>query len=80
MRRTITALVPKQFRMGQGLVGQCGQEKRRILVTDIPKDYIKISSSLGEGTPLSIVVLPVLFEGEAKAVHRTGFVPALHAM
>jgi HAMP domain-containing protein/signal transduction histidine kinase/DNA-binding response OmpR family regulator len=60
--------VPTQFRMGQGLVGQCGQEKRRILVTDIPKDYIKISSSLGEGTPLSIVVLPVLFEGEAKAV------------
>jgi signal transduction histidine kinase/CheY-like chemotaxis protein/HAMP domain-containing protein len=61
-------LVPTQFRMGQGLVGQCGQEKRRILVTDIPKDYIRISSSLGEGTPLSIVVLPVLFEGEAKAV------------
>jgi HAMP domain-containing protein/signal transduction histidine kinase/DNA-binding response OmpR family regulator len=61
-------LVPTQFRMGQGLVGQCGLEKRRILVTDIPKDYIKISSSLGEGSPLSIVVLPVLFEGEAKAV------------
>src|SRR5438477_10507398 len=57
-----------QFHMGQGLVGQCGMEKRRILVTDVPQDYIKISSSLGEGTPLSIVVLPVLFEGEAKAV------------
>jgi signal transduction histidine kinase/DNA-binding response OmpR family regulator len=54
--------------MGQGLVGQCAQEKRRILVTDVPKDYIKISSSLGEATPLSIVVLPVLFEGEARAV------------
>ncbi len=61
-------LVRTQFRMGQGLVGQCGLEKRRILVTDVPKDYIKISSSLGEGTPVSIVVLPVLFEGEAKAV------------
>ena len=60
--------VPAQFRMGQGLVGQCGMEKRRILVTDVPQDYVKISSSLGEGTPLSIVVLPVLFEGEAKAV------------
>jgi signal transduction histidine kinase/DNA-binding response OmpR family regulator/HAMP domain-containing protein len=60
--------VPFQFRMGQGLVGQCGLEKRRILVTDVPRDYIKISSSLGEGTPLSIVVLPVLFEGEARAV------------
>ena len=60
--------VPDQFAMGQGLVGQCGREKRRILVTDVPKDYVKITSSLGEGTPLSIVVLPVLFEGEARAV------------
>jgi HAMP domain-containing protein/signal transduction histidine kinase/DNA-binding response OmpR family regulator len=60
--------VPAQFGMGQGLVGQCGREKRRILVTDVPKDYVKITSSLGEGTPLSIVVLPVLFEGEARAV------------
>src|SRR5438552_13181112 len=59
---------PTQFRMGQGLVGQCGMEKRRILVTDVPKDYIKISSSLGGDTPLSIVVLPVLFEGETRAV------------
>jgi HAMP domain-containing protein/signal transduction histidine kinase/DNA-binding response OmpR family regulator len=60
--------VPGQFKMGEGLVGQCGREKRRILVTDVPKDYVKINSSLGEGTPLSIVVLPVLFEGEARAV------------
>jgi len=60
--------LPKQFRIGQGLVGQCALEKRRILVTDIPKDYIRINSSLGEATPLSIVVLPVLFEGETRAV------------
>ena len=60
--------VPKDFRMGEGLVGQCGFEKKRILVTDVPSDYIRISSSLGEGTPVSIVVLPVLFEGEARAV------------
>jgi len=58
----------RQFRIGQGLVGQCGMNKRRMLVTDVPEDYIKISSSLGQGTPLNIVVLPVLFEGEAKAV------------
>jgi HAMP domain-containing protein/signal transduction histidine kinase/DNA-binding response OmpR family regulator len=60
--------VPKQFRMGQGLVGQCALEKRRNLVTDVPQNYIRISSSLGEATPLSIVVLPVLFEGETRAV------------
>jgi HAMP domain-containing protein/signal transduction histidine kinase/DNA-binding response OmpR family regulator len=58
----------KEFRMGEGLIGQCGLEKKRILITDIPSDYIKIRSSLGEGTPVSIVVLPVLFEGEARAV------------
>jgi signal transduction histidine kinase/DNA-binding response OmpR family regulator/HAMP domain-containing protein len=60
--------VPKQFRIGQGLVGQCALEKERILVTSVPNDYIKVTSSLGGAAPASIVVLPVLFEGEARAV------------
>ncbi|MFZ0592879.1 MAG: HAMP domain-containing protein, partial [Bryobacteraceae bacterium] len=60
--------IRSQFKMGQGLVGQCAHEKRRILVNKVPADYIRITSSLGEATPVSIVVLPVLFEGEAKAV------------
>jgi signal transduction histidine kinase/DNA-binding response OmpR family regulator/HAMP domain-containing protein len=60
--------VPKQFRIGQGLVGQCALEKERILVTGVPNDYIRVSSSLGGAAPASIVVLPVLFEGEARAV------------
>ena len=58
--------VPLQFRLGQGLVGQCAQEKRRILVTNVPNDYIKIGSSLGKSTPLNIIVLPVLFEGRGQ--------------
>src|SRR5205814_4861988 len=60
--------VASQFKAGEGLVGQCALEKERILLTDVPNDYIKISSGLGESTPVSIVVLPVLFEGEVKAV------------
>ncbi len=60
--------VPTSFRMGQGIVGQCAVEKQRMLVTDVPDNYVRIKSSLAEGTPTSIVVLPVLFEGEAKAV------------
>ena len=59
--------VPKRFKIGQGLVGQCAREKERILVRDVPGDYVKINSSLGGSTPLSIVVLPVLFEGDVKA-------------
>ena len=54
-------------RFGQGLVGQCAREKERILVTNVPGDYVQINSSLGGGTPVSIVVLPVLFEGDVKA-------------
>src|SRR2546423_12050742 len=60
--------VSKQFRMGQGLVGQCALEKQRILVNRVPSDYIHVNSSLGGAAPASIVVLPVLFEGDAKAV------------
>jgi signal transduction histidine kinase/ActR/RegA family two-component response regulator len=58
----------KQFAVGVGLVGQCAKEKRRILLTDVPTDYIRISSGLGDSTPLNIIVLPVLFEGSVRAV------------
>jgi signal transduction histidine kinase/CheY-like chemotaxis protein/HAMP domain-containing protein len=57
-----------QFRLGEGLVGQCAQEKERILLTDVPSDYVKISSGLGEATPLNIIALPILFEGSVRAV------------
>ena len=56
------------FRLGEGLVGQCAVEKERILLTDVPADYIQISSGLGESTPLNIIVLPILFEGSVRAV------------
>jgi HAMP domain-containing protein/signal transduction histidine kinase/DNA-binding response OmpR family regulator len=57
-----------EFKLGEGLVGQCALEKERILVNGVPNDYIKINSGLGESSPLNIVVLPVLFEGQVKAV------------
>src|SRR5438046_2482813 len=56
------------FRLGEGLVGQAAIEKQRILLTNVPTDYVKVSSGLGESRPMNIVVLPILFEGEVKAV------------
>ena len=56
------------FRLGEGLVGQCAKEKKRILLTDVPGDYVRINSGLGASTPLNIIVLPVLFEGSVRAV------------
>jgi HAMP domain-containing protein/signal transduction histidine kinase len=58
----------KGFRWGEGLVGQCARDARRILLTTVPAGYIGIRSGLGEAPPNSIVVLPVLFEGRVKAV------------
>src|SRR5687768_7535269 len=60
--------VSSEFRMGEGLVGQCAVEGRMLLINQVPNDYIQISSGLGEASPRNIVVLPVLFEGEVKAV------------
>src|SRR5205823_13009968 len=60
--------VPTEFMLGQGRVGQCALEKKRIVVTNVPRDYSKISSALGESGPVNIIVLPVLFEGEVRAV------------
>jgi HAMP domain-containing protein/signal transduction histidine kinase/CheY-like chemotaxis protein len=58
----------KEFALGQGLVGQCALEKERILLTNVPKNYIKIGSGLGKASPVNLIVLPVLFEKEIKAV------------
>jgi signal transduction histidine kinase len=49
-------------------VGQCALEKERILLTDVPGDYVRINSGLGESPPLNIIVLPILFEGSVRAV------------
>jgi signal transduction histidine kinase/CheY-like chemotaxis protein/HAMP domain-containing protein len=57
-----------QFKLREGLIGQSAYEKSRILLTNVPKDYVQISSGLGEAPPANIIVLPALFEGEVKAV------------
>src|SRR5687768_15982775 len=57
-----------RFHAGEGLVGQCALEKQSIVLTQVPNNYVQISSGLGEATPMNIVVLPVLFEGDVKAV------------
>jgi HAMP domain-containing protein/CheY-like chemotaxis protein/signal transduction histidine kinase len=60
--------IGSRFYLGEGLVGQAALEKKPILLTNVPDDYIRITSGLGEAPPRNILVLPVLFEGEVKAV------------
>jgi len=58
----------KRLKLGEGLIGQCALEKRKILLTQVPNKYLSISSGLGESDAASIIVLPVLFEGLVKGV------------
>ncbi|HEX7846481.1 MAG TPA: response regulator, partial [Chitinophagaceae bacterium] len=58
----------KEFALGEGLVGQCALERERIILSNVPRNYTKIGSGLGKASPLSVIVLPVLFEKEVKAV------------
>ncbi len=49
-------------------MGQVAKDRRMLTVGQVPHEYIQVSSGLGEAPPRSLVVLPVLFEGETKAV------------
>jgi CheY-like chemotaxis protein/HAMP domain-containing protein len=59
---------PERIGIGEGLIGQCAKDKRRLVVADVPSDATPIGSGLFKVAPRNIVVLPVLFEGQAKAV------------
>jgi HAMP domain-containing protein/signal transduction histidine kinase/CheY-like chemotaxis protein len=60
--------IGQQVGIGEGLVGQCALEKQKIHITSAPPTYVRISSGLGEAAPQSIIVLPVIFEGQVKGV------------
>jgi HAMP domain-containing protein/signal transduction histidine kinase/DNA-binding response OmpR family regulator len=59
---------PTTLRFGDGLVGQVAIDKRRILVADLPPNTTRVGSGLFSALPRNVIVLPVLFEGQVKAV------------
>ncbi len=59
---------PGNLHMGQGLIGQCAIDGRRMLITSLPIGAVPIHSGLFKATPNNVVVLPVLYEGQVKAV------------
>jgi signal transduction histidine kinase/HAMP domain-containing protein/ActR/RegA family two-component response regulator len=65
---------PASFRLGEGLVGQVAAGRRRVLVDEVPADYLPVRSGVGSTAPRAVVVLPVLFEGRALGVIEFGSV------
>src|SRR5207245_9882721 len=64
----LEAEAPLTCRVGEGLVGQGAREKRGSLLDNVQANYVRISSGLGGATPASLIILPVLFEGDVKGV------------
>ncbi|MDR4947295.1 response regulator [Neobacillus cucumis] len=56
------------FHLGEGLVGQCAAEQKPIMISEVPDNYVKIASGIGEAAPKTIFILPAEYEGEVLAV------------
>ena len=69
---------PQRLRVGEGLIGQCAADKRRLLITELPTYAVPIGSALFKVVPRNIIVLPVLFENQVKAVIELASVTAVH--
>ncbi|HET9474970.1 MAG TPA: HAMP domain-containing protein, partial [Steroidobacteraceae bacterium] len=59
---------PRRYRFGEGFVGECAVQRQRLLLARVPAESIRLGSGLVETQPRNVIVLPVLYEGEVKAV------------
>ncbi|HYX09348.1 MAG TPA: GAF domain-containing protein [Bacteroidales bacterium] len=50
----------KEFLFGEGVIGRCALEREKIMMTDLPDDYMKITSGLGQAEPSSLILIPIL--------------------
>ncbi len=60
--------IDKSYLPGEGLVGRCALEKKKILITDVPADYIRIRSGMGEDYPSTLLLVPVMFDDDVLGV------------
>ena len=61
-----------RFGLGEGIVGQCALERKPIIVTEAPENYVEITSGLGKSSPRNIAVYPILFEDQVRGVIELG--------
>ena len=59
---------PTEIRSGEGFIGQCARDMRRLLISDVPSDTVPVGSVFFQALPRNLVVFPVVFEGQIKAV------------
>ncbi|TRX73647.1 response regulator [Pseudomonas mangiferae] len=67
----------QRLRGGEGLVGQVAREQRTLVFEGLPPRYLKVNSSLAEGDPLSVMVVPTILNGQLNGVLELGFLRPL---
>jgi hypothetical protein len=60
--------IQKRIEIGQGLVGQCYLEAEITLLTEVPQNYISITSGLGEANPRCLILIPLVFNEAVQGV------------
>jgi signal transduction histidine kinase len=63
---------PSQVLIGQSLVGQVAKTRRPIILNEVPAGYVRISSAIGEAPPVSVMIVPIVFEGQVLGVIEAG--------
>jgi HAMP domain-containing protein/signal transduction histidine kinase/DNA-binding response OmpR family regulator len=63
-----SAAIKQRLDLREGLIGQSAADKRAILLDNVPDNFVRISSGLGEANPANVIILPALFEDDVKAV------------
>lgn len=67
-------LMQKNIKIGEGLIGACVEEKETTYLTDIPENYIEITSGLGGSTPTALLMIPLIIENKTLgAIEIAGF-------
>jgi signal transduction histidine kinase/HAMP domain-containing protein len=64
----LKAYEKKKIHIGEGLTGQAVAQKKIMVIENVPEGFVKISSGLGEATPKTIIIIPLIFENEVKGV------------
>ena len=67
------AKLPQDFRLGQGLVGQCARDGQPITLSPVPANYMRIGSGLGEASPTTLMVYPLKARGILGVIEMAGF-------
>ncbi len=60
--------VTRSFKLGEGLVGQCAQDRKKIVLGEIPEHYPRIPSGLGDSAPRMILIFPVMTQDQVEGV------------